>query len=218
MKKIIFSSLFALMTFGLFAQTSDNPWYIGAGTSAISLQSDITGLSSTNVASTKDDLTTFNFDVPSLSVFRAIVGGLSVGGNLSLSSIKEKSGSNEIKYYSLDAILKYGFNRNGAVSPYIKGGWGLSSFDPSGNKTEFTNFYNPAASIGAETYIGGAGLNFKLGDGWRLLLKVRIVIRKIIRQRIIFSTLLVLLLVLEVAILITMEFLTRKINVLMYQD
>lgn len=166
MKKIIFSSLFALMTFGLFAQTSDNPWYIGAGTSAISLQSDITGLSSTNVASTKDDLTAFNFDVPSLSVFRAIVGGLSVGGNLSLSSIKEKSGTGEIKYYSLDALLKYGFNRNGAVSPYIKGGWGLSSFDPSGNKTEFTNFYNPAASIGAETYIGGAGLNFKLGDRW----------------------------------------------------
>ena len=122
MKKIIFSSLFALMTFGLFAQTSDNPWYIGAGTSAISLQSDITGLSSTNVASTKDDLTAFNFDVPSLSVFRAIVGGLSVGGNLSLSSIKEKSGTGEIKYYSLDALLKYGFNRNGAISPYLKGG------------------------------------------------------------------------------------------------
>ena len=94
---------------------------------------------------------------------------------------------------------------------------GLSSFDPSGNKTEFSNFYNPAAVLAQKPTSEGQDLILSLETVGVHLLKVRIVIRKIIHQRIIFSTLLVLLLVLEVAILITMEFLTRKINVLMYQ-
>ena len=136
MKKIIvFCSLFFATS--LFAQTSDNPWYIGAGVNAITLQNDITGLSDSTFDGSKDNLTAVNFGVPSLSVFRAIVGGLSIGGNLSLSNIKQESGSGEIKYYSLDAIVKYGFNRNGAVSPYLKGGWGLSTFDTSGDEIEF---------------------------------------------------------------------------------
>ena len=166
MKKILFSSFFTLLAFGLRAQTSDNPWYIGAGVNAITLQNDITGLSDSTFDGSKDNLTAVNFGVPSLSVFRAIVGGLSIGGNLSLSNIKQESGSREIKYYSLDALVKYGFNRNGTVSPYIKGGWGLSTFDTSGDEIEFSNFYNPSASIGAETYLGGAGLSFRLGDRW----------------------------------------------------
>ena len=201
----------------MFAQTSDNPWYIGAGTSAISLQSDITGLSSTNVASTKDDLTAFNFDVPSLSSFRAIVGGLSVGGNLSLSSIKEKSGTGEIKYYSLDALLKYGFS-NGAISPYPKEDGDYPLLIHQAIKQNFRIFIIQLRVLAQKPTSEGQDLILSLETVGVHLLKVRIVIRKIIHQRIIFSTLLVLLLVLEVAILITMEFLTREINVLMYQD
>ena len=166
MKKILLSSFFVLLAFGLQAQTSDNPWYVGAGVNGISLQNDISRLNNPNVTTSKDGLQAFNFGVPSLSVFRAIVGGLSIGGNLSLNNIKEETGNGEIKYYNLDALLKYGFNRNGSVSPYIKGGWGLSSFDASGGDTEFSNLYNPSSSIGADTYIGGAGLSFRLGDRW----------------------------------------------------
>ena len=189
MKKILLSSFFVLLAFGLQAQTSDNPWYVGAGVNGISLQNDISRLNNPNVTTSKDGLQAFNFGVPSLSVFRAIVGGLSIGGNLSLNNIKEETGNGEIKYYNLDALLKYGFNRNGSVSPYIKGGWGLSSFDASGGDTEFSNLYNPSSSIGADTYIGGAGLSFRQGIVGVLLLKVLSVSPKMTQWQTSYNTL-----------------------------
>ena len=167
MKKIILSSFFILTTFGLWAQTSENPWYVGVGVNVLSLQNDFAGpLNNPRVSYLKDDLESFNFGVPSLTVFRAIVGGLSVGGNISLNTIKAKEGQRVIKHYNLDALAKYAFNRNGAISPYIKGGWGLSSFDATAKDPKIASFYSPSSHIGANTYIGGAGLNFKLGSRW----------------------------------------------------
>ena len=92
---------------------------------------------------------------------------------------------------------------------------GLSSLIHQAIKQNFRIFIIQLRVLAQKPTSEGQDLILSLETVGVHLLKVRIVIRKIIHQRIIFSTLLVLLLVLEVAILITMEFLTRKINVLM---
>ena len=63
MKKILLSSFFVLLAFGLQGQTSDNPWYVGAGVNGISLQNDISRLNNPNVTTSKDGLQAFNFQI-----------------------------------------------------------------------------------------------------------------------------------------------------------
>ena len=72
MKKILLSSFFVLLAIGLQGQTSDNPWYVGAGVNGISLQNDISRLNNPNVTTSKDGLQAFNYGVPSLSVFEPL--------------------------------------------------------------------------------------------------------------------------------------------------
>ena len=72
MKKILLGIFFVLMAIVLQAQTSDNPWYVGAGVNGISLQNDISRLNNPNVTTSKDGLQAFNFGVTSLSVFELL--------------------------------------------------------------------------------------------------------------------------------------------------
>ena len=98
--------------------------------------------------------------VPSLSIFRAIAGGLSVGTQLSLNSLDKSAGNGSIDFFAIDAALKYGFNRNGKLSPYVKGGWGFSSFDAADGGD-----YDLSYQL-TNTYFGTFGLNFRLGENW----------------------------------------------------
>lgn len=159
MKMIKKLSFFLLLAAGLNAQTSDNPWLISAGINGVSLQSDFEQSLNNGQTYTKDGIKGLNVGVPSLSVFRSIVGGLAVGGQFSLNNLKEESGTDEIKFFNIDALLKYGFNRDGSVSPYLKGGWGFTSFDAVENSEGVDRSLRLT-----NTYFGGLGLNFKLSD------------------------------------------------------
>ncbi len=159
MKMIKKLSFFLLLAAGLNAQTSDNPWLISAGINGVSLQSDFKQSLNNDQIYTKEGIKGLNVGVPSLSVFRSIVGGLAIGGQFSLNKLKEESGTDEIKFFNIDALLKYGFNRDGTVSPYLKGGWGFTSFDALEN----SEGYDRSLRL-TNTYFGGLGLNFKLTD------------------------------------------------------
>ncbi len=159
MKLIRQLSLLLLMATGLNAQTTDNPWLISVGINGVSLQSDFEESLNNNQIYTKDGIKGLNVGVPSLGVFRSIIGGLAIGGQFSLNNLKEESGSEEIKFFNIDALLKYGFNRDGNVSPYLKGGWGFSSFDA----VENSDGLNRSLRL-TNTYFGSFGLNFKLSD------------------------------------------------------
>lgn len=159
MKLLRLISFFLLIATGLHAQTSDNPWYISAGINGVALQNDFEQTLNNDELYTKDGIKGLNIGVPSLSVFRSVWGGLAVGGQFSLNNLKEESGPDEIKFFNIDALLKYGFNRDGSVSPYLKGGWGFTSFDALENSDGVDR-----SLMLTNTYFGGAGLNFKLGD------------------------------------------------------
>ncbi|MGB1449360.1 MAG: OmpA family protein [Flavobacteriaceae bacterium] len=159
MKSIKLLSVLLLIAVGLSAQTSDNPWLISAGINGVSLQNDFEQALNNKESYTKDGIKGLNVGVPSLSVFRSIVGGLAVGGQFSLNNLKEESGPDEIKFFNVDALLKYGFNRDGSVSPYLKGGWGFTSFDALPN----SDGVDPSLKL-TNTYFGGAGLIFRLSD------------------------------------------------------
>jgi hypothetical protein len=51
-----------------------------AGINAVSLQSDFEQSLNNNQTYTKDGIKGLNIGVPSLSVFRSVIGGLAVGG------------------------------------------------------------------------------------------------------------------------------------------
>lgn len=155
MKNLKLIALLFFMIGAVQAQTSDNPWLISAGINGIGLQSDFTGGDN---ALTKDDYKSMSFGVPSLSVYRSIVGGLSLGAQFSMNNIKSESGNTDAKFSSVDFALKYGFSRDNKFSPYVKAGVGRSSIE----RVDSTSF-NAAASA-TDNYFAGAGVSVKLGD------------------------------------------------------
>lgn len=145
-----------LLFFGAVqAQNSDNPWLVSAGINGISLQSDFLGGRN---AILQNNYESMSYGVPSLSVFRTIYGGLSLGAQFSLNNLKSKSGTSNADFSSIDAALKYGFARDSKVSPFIKAGIGRSSIDRRDGSS-----FNSAASA-TDTYFGGAGFNLRLGE------------------------------------------------------
>ncbi len=141
------------------AQTSDNPWLISGGLNMVSLQEGFE-LPLNDGTLYGDGAFDAGVGVPSLSIFRAIAGGLSVGTQLSLNSLDKSAGNGSIDFFAIDAALKYGFNRNGKLSPYVKGGWGFSSFDAADGGD-----YDLSYQL-TNTYFGTFGLNFRLGENW----------------------------------------------------
>ncbi len=155
MKNFKLVAIFFLLLGTVNAQTSENPWLVSVGFNAVGLQGDLTG----STPLSKNDYKSMSFGVPSLSVFRSIYGGLSIGAQFSFNSIKkESSGGSDAKFSTIEGALKYGFARDSKVSPFLKAGFGRTSFG-IGNEDEFN-----AARNATDTYFGGAGLNFKLGD------------------------------------------------------
>ena len=155
MKNLKLIALSFLLAGIVQAQTSDNPWLISAGINGIGLQSDFTGGANALV---KENYNTMSIGVPSLSVYRSVLGGLSLGAQFSMNNIKSESGIADAKFSSIDFALKYGFSRDNKFSPYLKGGVGRSSIDRVD-----TNSFN-AASSATDNYFAGAGVSVKLGD------------------------------------------------------
>ena len=106
------------------AQNSDNPWLISAGFNGVGLQSNLT---SDNNAFLQNDYKSMSFGVPSLSVFRSVYGGLSLGAQFSYNNLQDKGSGSGAEFLSIDAALKYGFARDGKISPFLKAGIGRTS-------------------------------------------------------------------------------------------
>lgn len=154
--------LMLFVTTLVVAQNSNNPWLVSGGINVLSLQNDFTSALNDNQMYTQGDLSTTNIGVPSLSVFRAVTGGLSIGTQFSLNSLNRETGTGSVDFFAIDAALKYGFNRDGAISPYVKAGWGFSSFDAvEGGDYDFSKSLT-------NTYFGTLGLNVRLGDRWSI--------------------------------------------------
>tara|TARA_B100000767_G_scaffold111513_1_gene106629 strand:- start:962 stop:2311 length:1350 start_codon:yes stop_codon:yes gene_type:complete len=155
MKSFKLTALFMLFLGVSQAQTSDNPWLISVGLNGVGLQSDFTSDTNTLL---QNDYKSMSFGVPSLSVFRSVYGGLSLGAQFSYNNLKSKTSGSDAEFLSIDAALKYGFALDGKVSPFLKAGLGRSSIGR--NDGSSLN----SASNATDTYFGGAGLNFKLGE------------------------------------------------------
>lgn len=155
MKSLKLTALVLLFIGTVNAQNSDNPWLISAGFNSVGLQGDFTG--NTN-ALLQNDYQSQSIGVPSLSVFRTIYGGLSLGGQFSFNSLINEAGSSDAEFLSIDAALKYGFARDSKVSPFLKAGFGRSSIGRNDGSS-----FNSAANA-TDTYFGGAGLNLRLND------------------------------------------------------
>ena len=165
MKNLKLIALLFLFAGVVQAQNTDSPWLISAGINGISLQSDFTGLDN---ALAKDDYKSLSLGVPSLSVFRSVYGGLSLGVQFSLNNIKSESGNSDAKFSSIDFALKYGFARDSKLSPYIKAGVGRSSIE----RVDDSSSFNAAASA-TDNYFGGAGLSLKLNDRSGVFIETR---------------------------------------------
>ena len=165
MKNLKLIALLFLIAGVVKAQTSDNPWLITAGINGVGLQNDFGSPLSDNVLYGKSDFNSLSVGVPSLSVFRSIYGGLSLGAGFSSNNLQNETGGSDAEFYNIDAALKYGFARDSKLSPYLKAGWGFSSFDAISNSE-----YDASKSL-TVTYFGSAGLNLKLGDKWGLFLE-----------------------------------------------
>tara|TARA_B100000767_G_C19777545_1_gene543593 strand:+ start:4057 stop:5376 length:1320 start_codon:yes stop_codon:yes gene_type:complete len=136
------------------AQDTSNPWLVSVGFNAVGLQGDLTG----STPLSESDYKSMSFGVPSLSVFRSIYGGLSLGAQISFNSLKSESSSSDAKFSTIEGAVKYGFARDSKVSPFLKAGFGRTSFG-IGSENGFN-----AAINATDTYFGGVGLSFKLGD------------------------------------------------------
>ena len=105
-----------LFSSGVFAQNASNPWKISLGLTMPSISDDIVTRGSTI---SSNDLSG-SLGAPSLMLYRRIVGGLSLGGQLALGKIKDDAaGGQDFDFYSTHVGLKYGFSTDNSFSPYL---------------------------------------------------------------------------------------------------
>lgn len=161
----IMKQLYKIILMGLIlgwstlqAQTTDNPWLITAGLGSIHLQESF--ISNDGVLYQGDDLSFSknpNIGVPSLGIFRKIVGGLSLGGQFAYNNINQANGNETLEYLAAAGMLKYGFGIDKGFSPYLKAGYGMTS------KNGLDADFDLSRSL-SRTYLGSLGFNVKLGD------------------------------------------------------
>ena len=119
---IIFSLMLSFQSIN--AQDRSNPWLVSVGFNAVGLQGDLIGSASLS----ESDYKSMSFGVPSLSVFRSIYGGFSIGAQFSLNSLKSETSVSDTSFSSIVGALKYGFSIDSKVSPFLKVGFVSTSF------------------------------------------------------------------------------------------
>ena len=139
--------LIFLLSFSLsFAQDKTNPWVVNLGINVVSLQGD-------NV-----DANTA-LGIPSIGISRHIFGGLSIGAQYSRNKISGYSIPKDLKYYSLDGILKYNLSNSESFQPYLFAGFGFSAFQDGVDR----NGLFPSSDV-SETSLAGIGVNIGISD------------------------------------------------------
>ena len=129
-----------------FAQDKTNPWVVNLGINVVSLQGD-------NV-----DANTA-LGIPSIGISRHIFGGLSIGAQYSRNKISGYSIPKDLKYYSLDGILKYNLSNSESFQPYLFAGFGFSAFQDGVDR----NGLFPSSDV-SETSLAGIGVNIGISD------------------------------------------------------
>jgi outer membrane protein OmpA-like peptidoglycan-associated protein len=139
--------LIFLLTFAFsFAQNKTNPWVVNLGINVVSLQGD-------NV-----DANTA-LGIPSIGISRHIFGGLSIGAQYSRNKITGYSIPKDLKYYSLDGILKYNLSNSESFQPYLFAGFGFSAFQDGVDRSGLF----PSSDV-SETSLAGIGVNIGISD------------------------------------------------------
>lgn len=159
----------------LKAQTLDNPWLISVGVNGITVVSDFRGSLNDGMAYSINDFEKLSFPGFQISVNRTIFKRISLGSQFSFSNnISKKAGGN-IQYLNLSGLLKYRLLKEGKISPYAKGGWGVTSY----------KVLNPVSTIGGSktpyynsTFFGGAGFDIKIGGKFNAFAETSLQIAK----------------------------------------
>ena len=144
-KNILFTGMLFVLSF-TFGQDKSNPWAVNLGINVVSLQGD-------NV-----DANTA-LGIPSIGISRHIMGGLSIGAQYSLNKISGYSLPKDLKYYSLDGILKYNLSNSESFQPYLFAGYGFSAFQDGVDR----NGLFPSSDV-SETSLAGIGVNIGISD------------------------------------------------------
>ena len=144
-KKNLFLIFLLTLSFS-FAQDKTNPWVVNLGINVVSLQGD-------NV-----DANTA-LGIPSVGISRHIFGGLSIGAQYSRNKISGYSIPKDLKYYSLDGILKYNLSNSESFQPYLFAGFGFSAFQDGVDR----NGLFPSSDV-SETSLAGIGVNIGISD------------------------------------------------------
>jgi OOP family OmpA-OmpF porin len=144
-KNIFFTAMLFILSF-TFGQDKSNPWAVNLGINVVSLQGD-------NV-----DANTA-LGIPSIGISRHIMGGLSIGAQYSLNKISGYSLPKDLKYYSLDGILKYNLSNSESFQPYLFAGYGFSAFQDGVDR----NGLFPSSDV-SETSLAGIGVNIGISD------------------------------------------------------
>ena len=146
------------------AQDTNLPWQISLGTNAIDpFPVGVTkGGDLGPQGKLMEDFFNFsdhwNFGGLNFSFSRFITGGLTVGVEGAINTLKKIEGNKKvyIPYYSIDAFLKYRFFYNKKINPYLIGGYGFTRFDTGEFLT--TDLFSQIS----KAYFFGVGLNFKI--------------------------------------------------------
>lgn len=159
----LFSFCLLLTGAQLFGQNSTNPWQISVGFTLPSVSSDINAAGST--ISTND--LGSSFGAPQLALYRKVIGGLSIGGQISLGTITNDASPSDFEFFSMHTGLKYTFMADKTFSPYLKAGvYGSTSLkDGTESASRFTDYSN-FGTVGFDYAIGekiGAYAEYSIG-------------------------------------------------------
>lgn len=172
MKRRLLTILVLGATYFGLAQTADNPWRVGIYANAIDIYP-VGGTPSRLFPEGAqgdlfDDFSNvgdhWSISGPAISLERFLGGGLSFGAMITVNNINKFEGnetSMEYPYISTDGYFKYSPLGGKFISPYILGGYGISSI-------QFANPNDANAILlsrnASKHYLGGFGLDFKLGE------------------------------------------------------
>ena len=177
-KRLLFVFALAIASLG-FSQTAENPWRVGIYANAIDIYP-VGGTPSRLFPEGAqgdlfEDFTNvgdhWSISGPTISLDRFLKSGLSVGAMLSVNNINKYEGNTnsiEYPYLSVDGYFKYSPLGGKFISPYILAGYGMSSI-------QFANPNDASALLlsrnASKHYLGGFGLDFKLGEAVALSLQ-----------------------------------------------
>lgn len=152
------------------AQTADKPWRIGVAANAIDIFPVGGSQSSLFPVGSQGDLfeeftnvkENWSIGGPTISLERYLKGSLSLGAMVSFNNVtnyKNNTTNTDYPYISADAYLKFSPLASKGFSPYLIGGYGISSFQFS-NPTDLTPIL--LSQNASKQYFGGFGLDFRL--------------------------------------------------------